>query len=83
MIDDHLNLCLGGMMGSSEASLKKFDVRSDQDWARKRRPDEWDSNYDRGKTKKVKNNDFAGRRPEGIGAKLQKAYESKHLRSKK
>ena len=72
-----------GTMMKLQSSLKKFDVRSDQDWARKRRPDEWDSNYDRGKTKKVKNNDFAGRRPEGIGTKLQKAYESKHLRSKK
>ena len=66
-----------------QSSLKKFEVRSDQDWARKRRPDEWDSNYDRGKTKKVKNNDFAARKPEGIGAKLQKAYESKHLKSKR
>ena len=72
-----------GAMMKLQSSLKKFDVRSDQDWARKRRPDEWDSNYDRGKTKKVKNYDSAARKPEGIGTKLQKAYESKHLRRKK
>ena len=35
------------------------------------------------KNKKVKNNDSAARKPEGIGTKLQKAYESKHLRRKK
>ena len=61
-----------------QKSLQNFQVREEKDWAKKRRPDEWDSNYDQGKTKKVKNKNNYDRSV-GIGKKLQKVYEAKHM----
>ena len=71
--DNHIN-----PLKRLQKSLQNFQVRAEKDWAKKRRPDEWDSNYDQGKTKKVKNkNNYDG--SVGIGKKLQKAYEAKHM----
>ncbi len=68
-----------------QKSLQNFQVRADAAWTKKRRPDEWDSNYDQGRTKKVKNkdiNDGGGSMNGGIGKKLQKVYEAKHIKNK-
>eukprot|EP00943_MAST-04B_sp_MAST-4B-sp1_P006666 g6666.t1 len=68
-----------------QKSLQNFQVRADAGWTKKRRPDEWDSNYDQGRIKKVKNKDVnnaSGSMNRGIGKKLQKLYETKHIKNK-
>jgi ubiquitin C-terminal hydrolase len=68
-----------------QKSLQNFQVRADASWTKKRRPDEWDSNYDQGRTKKVKNKNIdngSGSMGRGIGKKLQKLYETKHVKKK-
>ena len=69
-----------------QKSLQSIQVKADKVWAKKRRPDEWDTNYDLGRTKKVKNKEHRsdGFRTtgSGIGKKLQKLYERKHMKKK-